>query len=159
MLTERLQRRVPSARALGVGRLPQHTICFHKRSDVDGSGKCTIYPVRDEAGAVFGVLFDVDAAERSDLDRIEGVGYDARAVTVLTEDGTASDAYTYVARASHLDDALRPFAWYKALVLAGARQHDLPAPYVATLRDTASWRDSDVTRRQRHCALLAAARS
>ena len=44
---------------------------FHKRSDIDGSGKCTISRGRD--GAYFAV-YEIARSEKLLLDAIEGLG-------------------------------------------------------------------------------------
>lgn len=155
MLTARLQARVPSAHSVGKARLPRHTLCFHKRSNKDGSGKCTIQPAADALATVFGVLFTIDPSERPLLDRAEGlgIGYAARTVTVHTALGPRR-AFSYQARPDHLDATLQPYAWYKALVIAGAREHDLPASHRAMLHAVPAQPDPNADRRQRHRALL-----
>jgi hypothetical protein len=77
---------------------------------------------------VWGVLFELDAQDKPALDRAEGVGegYVEKLVTILT-DQSVVDALTYCA--TEKDPALRPYRWYKALVVAGAREHQLPAEY------------------------------
>ena len=83
---------------------------------------------------VWGVLYRIDCAEKADLDRIEGlgVGYDEHEVVVATAAGEVA-ARTYRARPGAVDTALRPRRWYKAHVLDGAREHGLPASYVAMI--------------------------
>jgi hypothetical protein len=39
-------------------------------------------------------------------------------------------AVTYVASASAIDRRLKPFRWYKTLVLEGAQEHGVPAAYI-----------------------------
>jgi len=157
MLTARLQARVPSAHPVGTARLPRHTLCFHKRSNKDGSGKCTLQPAADAVATVFGVLFTIDPAERPLLNQAEGlgIGYAARTVPVHTTHRPRR-AFTYQARPDHLDISLRPYAWYKALVIAGAREHDLPASHRAMLHAVPAQPDPNADRRQRHRALLPA---
>ena len=53
-------------------------------------------------------------------------GYVEKHVTILTEEGSVY-ALTYCA--TEKAPALRPYRWYKALVVAGAREHQLPADY------------------------------
>ena len=86
--------------------------------------------------AVWGVLYRIDCAEKADLDRIEGlgVGYDEHEVVVATEAGEIA-ARTYRARPNAVNATLRPRQWYKALVLDGAREHGLPASYVAMIEE------------------------
>jgi hypothetical protein len=125
---------------------------FHKRSQ-DGSGKCTIRPAGDSV--VYGVVFDVDASEVDALDEAEqrGRGYRRRDVRVDT--GAASaEAFAYVAQPAYVDDALLPYEWYHALVLAGAREHELPGAYVARLASVRSYPDPNEARRRKYRALL-----
>jgi len=42
-----------------------------------------------------------------------------------------------------LDDSLRPYDWYKALVLAGAREHKLPEEYIQQIENVHVVQDSD----------------
>ena len=128
MSTERLRGRAPSARPVAIGRLLRHRRCWHKRGR-DGSGKCDVVfagAASDEA--VWGVLFAIDEADKPALHRAEGlgIGYLQKTVPVVTAAGTRS-ALTYQAKPGQTDPALRPFAWYKAHVLRGAREHGLPA--------------------------------
>lgn len=152
MLLARIRARVPSARALGPAALPGFRLTFHKIG-ADGSGKCDIEPASVDT-MVHGVLFDVDAADEPALDRAEelGHGYDKHTLRVRAADGEHA-AFTYVAL--RRDPGLRPFRWYHALVLAGAREHGLPEPYVAVLAAQPVREDPDDERRRRHEALLA----
>lgn len=152
MLTLRLQGRVPSAEPVATGTLKGYGLRFHKRSR-DGSGKCNI--VSSPTDVVHGVLFDVDPTELDALDEAEqrGRGYERRNVRVHGSP-SAVDAFAYVAQPAYIDDALLPYEWYHALVLAGAREHGLPAPYIAQLGAMRSYPDPDDQRRQKYQALL-----
>lgn len=140
MATERVRSRAPSARPVGVARLPRHVLRWHKRGR-DGSGKCDISAAdAADTDAVWGVLFDIECTDKPRLDAAEGlgVGYDARTVQVLAESGSC-EALTYQARRSHIDARLRPTPWYKRHVVIGAREHGLPAAYqraLAAIRTT-----------------------
>ncbi|MDE0661113.1 MAG: gamma-glutamylcyclotransferase [Gammaproteobacteria bacterium] len=130
MSSERLRGRTPSAISLGRARLPGYALRWHKLGR-DGSGKCDIEPSDPPDTAVWGVLYEINRAERDSLDAVEGlgVGYDEHMVRVET--GTVvREAVAYKARPDKLDPALRPLAWYKAHVLRGATEHGLPAEYV-----------------------------
>jgi gamma-glutamylcyclotransferase len=153
MLTARLVERVPSATATGIGHLPAHTLRWDKRSRHDGSGKCDAEHTGREEDAVWGVLYEFDPADKAALDRAEGLGagYAEKAVDVVTADGTAA-AVTYVA--TDKDPALRPFHWYKDLVVAGAREHGLPVDYRAHLDLVPTVSDPDLARNTRHHRLL-----
>jgi len=130
--TERLQARVPSARARCRGRLTRHALRWHKLGR-DGSGKCDIVPTTTSS-VVWGVLFDVSRDEKHALDAVEGlgIGYFEKEVRIVTDDGERR-ALTYHANPARIDAALRPFDWYKDHVVRGAREHGLPADYIREL--------------------------
>jgi hypothetical protein len=98
--------------------------------------------------AVWGALFTVPAEGKRRLDRIEGLGrgYDRIGVTATTPEGTAAAAWTYVAAASHIDEDLRPYTWYRDLVLSGVEALPAPAPYVRKLRAVETKEDPDPVR-------------
>ena len=136
MSSARLTARTPSARVVGPGRLPGHALRWHKLGR-DGSGKCdVVFAGRGSSAVVWGVVYRIDCAEKADLDRIEGlgVGYDKHEVVVATEAGEIA-ARTYRARPNAVNATLRPRQWYKAHVLDGAREHGLPASYVAMIEE------------------------
>ena len=132
---ERLARRIPSARLLGTAFVDGWSIAFHKRGK-DGSGKATL--VREGRGAHVAV-YSLSAADKSSLDAIEhaGVGYRE---TSLHVDGHG-ECFTYVANPTHVDATLKPFCWYRALVIAGARLHGFPRAYVDALEALPTQRD------------------
>lgn len=155
MLTERLRDRVPSATPVTPATLPNWSLRFHKRSQ-DGSGKCSI--VETDRATVHGVVFDVAPGDVPALDEAEfrGRGYERRRVHPQAPD-VSLDAFAYVAQPAYVDDALRPYAWYLALVRAGARQHDLPSDYRSDLSAVEATLDPKTTRRSKHQSLLARA--
>ena len=138
MSTARLRERTPSARALGTGRLPRHRLRWHKLGR-DGSGKCDAAFTGRQEDAVWGVLFDIDCAEKPLLDAAEGlgIGYCEVNAHIVTATG-AVVAHTYQAKPDKIDAALQPLDWYKQHVLRGARQHGLPAAYIATIERVAT---------------------
>jgi hypothetical protein len=148
MLTERLRaaNRCPSASALGVGSIRGFTLQFWKLGK-DGSGKATIVRSERAAARVIGVVFEIDESERANLDSAEGNGYDVLDnVVVRLENGSEVLARTYIG--TELDRTVRPYDWYRALVIAGAMQHDLPSNWIATLEATESLHDLDPRRRE-----------
>ncbi len=157
MLLERLRhsQRCPTAVQVSTASVTGYTIAFHKRSDRDGSGKATLRP--DPGGIVHGVLYEIDEREHAALDRAEGVGngYDRLNDFAVISDGVPRAAATYIVAASHIDTDVIPFDWYRALVVAGARQHGLPADYIARLASVATTSDDDLQRRERLNAIEA----
>jgi hypothetical protein len=158
MLESRLQHasRGPSARMRGIHALRGHRLHYHKRGR-DGSGKCSISPAPDPGAVVWGVLYELDAADLPTLDSAEDVpdGYARTDLALeLDPDGEPVGAFTYVARPEQIDERALPFDWYKGLVVAGALEHGLPAEYVRELQAVPSRRDEDPRRRGEALALL-----
>lgn len=131
---DRLLDRVPSARYEFVACLSGYALRFHKRS-TDGSAKADAFFTGEEDDKVWGVVVDVPEDDRWKLDRAEGLGqgYTNQDVTVHDRDGNPHQAVAYIAQESHIDSQLRPYDWYWALVVDGARARGLPDPYVKEL--------------------------
>jgi len=134
----RLKERTPTARLVGTGFLTGWSLHFHKRSDRDGSGKCSI---QEFGNGIHLAIYEITLAEKTTLDRIEGlgVGYDEIAIDV-PEFGTCS---TYTARQSHIDDELAPLDWYKEMVVVGCDVHGFPHEYRARIAAVEAVPDSD----------------
>ncbi|WP_116473083.1 gamma-glutamylcyclotransferase [Zobellella maritima] len=152
MSLARLRRRVPSARSLGAYKLTGHALRFHKRGR-DGSAKCDAYATGDDSDHLLGVLFDISESDKKTLDIAEGLGqgYSEKEVAVTDQNGLAVLAITYYA--THIDDALAPYGWYKAHVLAGAREAGLPAAYIRQIEVVAAVVDPDRARERRELAI------
>jgi AIG2-like family len=131
MLTPRLRYRVPSSVLLSTASLPQHQLRFHKRS-MDGSGKCNAFHTGNLSDAVYGALFEIPPLEKRKLDRAEGLGsgYHEQSVQIVLPNGKQIIAEIYIADATHIDENLRPYFWYKEFVARGAEEHLLPQEYI-----------------------------
>src|SRR5260370_5695196 len=153
MLTARLRERVPSATAIGIGQLVGHAVRWDKRSWRDGSGKCDAEATGRQGDVVWGVVFELDPDDKPALDKAEGLGagYIEKMVNVLTEAGPVT-AVTYYA--TDKDASLRPYHWYKALVIAGGREHALPPSYRSRLELVVTVPDPNPTRASTHQQLL-----
>ncbi|KWK20732.1 hypothetical protein WT77_23160 [Burkholderia stagnalis] len=154
MLTARICDRVPSARALGVAILLGHQLRWHKASK-DGSGKCDVVATAAE-DSVYGVLYELALTEKASLDRAEGLGsgYSERQVEVIFH-GRKMLVSLYYATA--INSTLKPYYWYKELVIAGARQHGLPPEYIHMLESEEAIEDTNLARHAENVALLKSA--
>lgn len=150
----RLRERVPSAALLGLVRVPGRTLRFHKRGQ-DQSAKCDLVPTAKGVPA-FAALYTLAARDKPRLDAAEGAGrgYD-EAILEVTLSGAAFGPFVYLAAPTHVEPTLRPFHWYKRLVIAGARHHRLPPEYLSLLEAVPSVPDPDADRARRHEGLLA----
>jgi cation transport regulator ChaC len=155
MLSARLRERVSSAHPVGTACLPGFSLRWHKVS-VDGSGKCDVVEDATPGACVWGIVFAIESAQKDSLDKAEGLGngYGSREVSVILGGATLA-AQAYVA--TRTNAAYLPYDWYKALVVAGAREHDLPPDYVAALEAQPCTIDTNEERRRKNL-LLADAR-
>ena len=136
LLAERLTARCPSARVIGAVSVTGWRLVFQAKS-FDGSGKATM--VKGEDGdVVHGRLYEIAVAEREGLDRAEGADRDPPIhvrhddfVVTAADGSTVSDVSVHLAREETV--ALPPWDWYRALIVAGAMQAELPAADVAAL--------------------------
>ncbi len=152
MWLRRIERRLGPCEVLGIAIVRGFSLRFHKRGR-DGSGKCDAYHTGDITDTLYGVVYSLSQYQRDMLDELEGPGYASREVPVRTRSGILT-AYTYVAKPEHLHSELRPFVWYKSIVVAGARAHALPAAYVERLAAVHAVPDPDGARHARHQAIL-----
>ncbi len=146
----RLAVRAPEHRVDGIAHLAGYRVAFHKRSRIDGSGKCNILETGDSRDRVFGVVYEIDEAGLGALDNDESVhgGYGRVAVDVITGRGGATGVWTYQAPQRLIDESLAPYDWYHRLVVRGARHHGLPGHYIRELENVVAHYDCDTQRRR-----------
>lgn len=150
----RLRERVPSARLIAPVELTGYRLKFHKRGR-DDSGKCNLFPSGAACDRVHGALYELAVAHKPVLDRYEGVGNGYRHHSLrLSCLGGSGVCYTYLAQAGHIDEGLRPYQWYKELVVLGAEHLGLPLEYIAGLNQVPAVEDPDHRRRQQHEVLI-----
>ncbi len=72
------------------------------------------------------MLFVVQAPEIPALDRAEGLrkGYHKSTPEVLAETG-ATPCFLCLADENAIDDSLKPYDWYKQVIVIGAKEHGL----------------------------------
>lgn len=135
--SERMRQRVPSARSEAVAFLDHHRLVCNKRGR-DGSAKANL--VRAAGHRVWGVIYRIEQADLALLDRFE-TGYERVEVEVCTTAGGAHRASTY--RSDRIIGDPIPFDWYRAMILEGAREHDLPEDYLSVLEALPSKPDGE----------------
>lgn len=141
---QRLRERIRSATLRGTGFLSKFTLQFHKRGQ-DFSAKCGF---SDCGEGLHVAVYEMHASDRKVLDGIEGVGkgYDLREVSVPG----FGKCFTYVASRTHIDELLRPFDWYRDMVLLGCLRHAFPAAYCDRVAALPVIEDPDPVRRARN---------
>ncbi len=156
----RLAARVPSAQVIGISRLHGYRFTLTHPS-LDGSGKCSIYPVAANDMFVYGVLYAIqNPAEKKTLDEIEGgqFGWHSTEIEVKTEHESI-DAFTYLASSCAPEQSAMPYHWYRDIVLLGAQYHGLPGEVIREIRQTGSQHDPDRSRNEANQRLIAQLRA
>ncbi|MEY9829736.1 gamma-glutamylcyclotransferase [Sinorhizobium fredii] len=154
MPTARIRARCASARFVGVAELSGYQLRWHKKSK-DGSGKCDIVRTDRLGASVFGVLYEIASSEKADLDRAEGLGsgYDETEIEVH-RGAERLIVKAYVASSDAVVPTLKPYTWYRALAVAGAKEHGLPTDYIAGLESVPANDDPDRARHDRRMRLV-----
>jgi hypothetical protein len=150
----RLRERVSSATLLGMNKVGGHRLTFHKRGK-DGSSKCNLLHTGVESDLVYGAIYKVHPEHKPVLDGFEGKGHGYTDEQIrLRHEGREYTCFTYVAQRSHIVDELRPYHWYKQLVVLGARYLQFPDSYVSSIESVESMQDRDEARRRLHDTLI-----
>ena len=154
MLLPRINARVQSARPLGQAILVGHKLMFHKIGQ-DGSAKCDAFYTGSNSDLVYGVLYEMELNDKPLLDKAEGLGrgYETKEVKVVLQNGITHNAYLYTA--TLIDKTIKPFSWYKELVLYGALTNNLPQNYVSErIKKVEAMKDPDIKRATENLKLL-----
>lgn len=133
--------------------LDDYRLTFNKPSK-DQSGKANVSP--STVHQVWGVLYEIDAAELAVLDLREGKGYARHNLTVRRIDGDTMEAWVYIAARPDTTNPLRPYTWYKRFLVEGAREHALPTAYIAELQAIDATIDADSNRHAEYSGLICA---
>ena len=148
MLTNRLQNRCPGAVKKERAYADDWIVKFYKPS-VDCSGKAMLSP--KNGCRTPGMLFEIPDTEVCSLDKSEGVGYGYERCNTfcvrLAESGKFVPVATYLATLTKPD--LKPYDWYLALVIAGAREHIPDEDHHEMLRQVTYVRDPRCDRKER----------
>lgn len=154
LCTKRLRERVPSAIFHKVAIVHGFTLRFHKRSN-DGSAKANAFYTGNPSDEIFGAIFDIDESEKYELDEAEGRGRGYSQITIHPRgDGKEEEMFAYVADESVIDDSLKPYTWYKDLVVCGAREHSFPEDYIRKIESVPAKQDTNIARDEKHRKLL-----
>ncbi|MGI9319820.1 MAG: gamma-glutamylcyclotransferase family protein [Thiogranum sp.] len=150
----RLVERVPSADLVGVAKHPNHMLTFHKKSN-DGSSKCNMFNSDTESDLIYGAIYKLKPEHKNELDRFEGKGYGYIDNPITLEhNGNEYTCFTYLAQQSHIVDSLKPYCWYKQLVILGAKFLNFPDSYISSIEAVESMEDPEPTRRKEKDILI-----
>jgi len=150
----RLKERVPSAELVGTVELKQYCLTFHKKSH-DDSSKCNIIETDSKFDVVHGAIYKLKTEHKNNLDKFEGKGFGyLDSQILLHHEGQPYDCFTYLAQESHITDELKPYHWYKELVVLGAKYLQFPERYISSIESVKSIEDPDISRRKEKIGLI-----
>lgn len=152
MLAAKMISVITFAKLYGVGELTGYRLVFNKKSHKDESGYATLVSTGNPKDKVYGVIYEFSDSHKSTLDIVEGThyGYEEESLTVLCDGSKVTTSVYLAKKPEYLQSGLKPFNWYKAMILKGARQHALPADYIAAIEAVPELIDSDANRVRVH---------
>ena len=103
---------------------------FHKKSS-GGSAKCNAVRSGDQQDVLWVAVFEILSDEKRNLDYAEGRGKGYHEEwTHKTLSGGKVKGLMYIADTAVIDDTLKPYDWYKEMVVFGAKYHEFPVDYI-----------------------------
>lgn len=155
MHLNRLKKRVPSAIKISNAFIEGYNLVCNKIS-IDGSSKGNIVKSENPNDVVWGVIFEIEDTEKSILDEAEGLGrgYNETTLTFTDNDNNAVKAQIYLADEDAIDNQLKPFDWYKSIILEGAKQNQLPQDYIEKIESLDFEVDKDEERQSKRMKIL-----
>ncbi|MDX2135348.1 MAG: gamma-glutamylcyclotransferase family protein [Saprospiraceae bacterium] len=151
----RLSNRIGQVMHLGNALLHGYSLGFNKKSK-DGSGKANINFVDKSEDFVWGIVIQITEVQKEKLDRFEGKGkgYSEQEVEVILQNGTKIEALTYVADTDWLDSSLKPFDWYKALIIFGLMENQVPINYLMKIKNFECTPDTNIERSDENWSII-----
>lgn len=135
---KQMKERCPSARFVGVAKLPDHRLAFTRKSIKRGCGVADA--VRENERSVWGAVYEISALDVGAVDKSEGYrpgreknSYWRRECMVFLDgdEERPLTAETYFAEPEA--NVPPPNQAYRNLILSGARHWHLPADYLVEL--------------------------
>jgi gamma-glutamylcyclotransferase len=150
----RLSERVGPVECLGKVHLPGWRLCFDKRGS-DGSAKANLRAAPDSSHQAWGAVFRLQRRQYVALDRFEGCGRGYETFWLdLMIDGSETPVLTYLTPSHWQSSQSRPYDWYLAFVMAGARFHQFPTAAIEDLGKVESIADPDEARAHQQRLLI-----
>jgi hypothetical protein len=146
---EGFKKKVPSAKKIGIARLPGYTFIFD-RTDEDQSSKANIIQTINPNDVVWGVLIELDDAEKINFFNA-GTSSDfmLETVTCMDQNDKVYTAEAFVALPHAVNTHLLPYSWYIQKIVDLAKKANLPEGYVNKLAMVPSKSDPDEATRQK----------
>ncbi len=150
----RLLERISSCEFIETQSLNGYRLHFHKHSLTDGSGKGNMILTNNPNDTTFVAIYRMNNAHKPLLDEFEGEGYETTSQNLVVE-GVERKVFWYRAIEDYIDDTLKPYCWYRQLILLGAQFHQFPKAYIEAIKAVNSTPDPVRERLAKHEQLIA----
>jgi len=147
---ERFTKHVPSAKKIGIAKLPGYSFVFNT-TGADESSKANVQSSFEPDAVVWGVLIELDDNEKDNFFNPDPITNDLKLdpVNCIGDDGYIHQAEVFTAKPHALNTHLLPYDWYHARILKLAKQAGLPEIYISQISLMACKTDPDEERRTR----------
>jgi hypothetical protein len=146
---------VPSAKKIGIAKLPGYSFVFNKTAD-DESSKANVMKSFDADALVWGVLIELNDEQRSNFYAPDAWSSDLKLEQVICFDEQENiyHAEVFGAQPHAINTHLLPYDWYHQKIVKLAQREGLPESYIEQLKLMACKVDTDEIRRQRRLKRL-----
>src|SRR5229473_212679 len=134
MSRAQMQSRAGNILEAQTARLENYEIVFNKKSH-GGSAKANVRPAAGKV--VYGVLYKIPESAYRTMDKHEGAPQHYRRIEVTVTDGAGRKMGAQAYIATKVEKGLKPSPHYLQTILEGAGEHQLPAEYVAAIKEAA----------------------
>lgn len=149
MNVEKFTKTVPSAKKIGIAKLPGYNFVFNSTGD-DESAKANVVRSFDQDALVWGLLIELDDEERANFhDPTWSSTLKLETVLCYDLDDNLYHAEVFVTQPHAITTHLLPYDWYHAKVLKLATDAGLPDHYITQIQLMPCKVDTDEVRRQR----------
>ncbi len=131
MNVEEFSKVVPSAKKIGIAKLPGYRFIFNKTAE-DQSSKANIIPSAEPEEIVWGILIEFDENEKPNFYNPDTWSSDFKLerVTCFDPDDEIHHAETFIAHPHAVNSHLLPYDWYHKKMIRLAKYAQLPAQYI-----------------------------
>jgi hypothetical protein len=151
MDVDKLSKSVPSAKKIGIGKLPGYRFVFNTTSVEDESSKANVVQLFEPDTEVWGVLIHIADNERGNFFNPDPDTNDLMLETVNIVDvgGNVYHAEVFTTKPHAINAYLLPYDWYQQKILKLAKDAGLPESYITQIALMASKPDPDEQRAAR----------
>lgn len=162
----RIKKRCNSAKKISYASLNKYLLKFNKKS-TDGSYKANLKYTNNELNMVYGVIYEISNEQQRELDVAEGYRlsqtgevnsshkkYVPQKIEVLNIDSDLNvEVLTYIAQGEETAPNPTIYDWYLYHIISGAEASNLPAEYIAKLKEIKTTEDTNVERKNREMGI------